>query len=132
VAGVLIIITRLNQAMAPFGIDLYEFEILLQLHDAEDNQLRMSQLSKRIALSRSRLTHTVQRMEDKGLVRRVSGNDDGRGVWATLLDDGRALLDKAAPAHAKALMDSLIEPVGNVGFTACGMAMQAVIDAHEG
>jgi len=67
-------VTRINEhlelALRPFGLDLAEYEILVQLSEAERRSLRMSDLAHSARQSRSRLTHTVARMESKGLVTR--------------------------------------------------------------
>ena len=44
-----------------------EYEILVRLSETPDHQLRMAQLAESLAHSRSRVTHTVKRLEDAGL-----------------------------------------------------------------
>ena len=51
-------------------LSLAEYEILVRLSEREGGQLRMAQLADALAHSRSRVTHTVKRMEDGGLVER--------------------------------------------------------------
>ena len=45
--------------------------MLVRLSEAPDRTLRMAQLADNLAHSRSRLTHTIRRMEEHGLVARV-------------------------------------------------------------
>ena len=62
------------------GMSLPEYEILVALSEAPDRRLRMSELADRVLSSRSRITHTVGRMEERGHVHREACADDGRGV----------------------------------------------------
>src|SRR4051812_2649994 len=75
---------KLDADLRQFGLDLGEYEILVTLSEAEDRQSRMSDLADAVHQSRSRLTHTVSRMEGRGVVERVSCPTDRRGVWARL------------------------------------------------
>ncbi len=83
------------------GMSLAEYEILVQLSEAPDRRLRMSELADRVVSSRSRITHTVGRMEERGLVTREACADDGRGVLCVLTDAGFARLEAAAPGHVE-------------------------------
>ena len=69
-----------HQLVKDSGLSLPEYEIFVQLSEAPDRMLRMSELAERAVNSRSRLTHTVSRLESRGLVRREPCPDDGRGA----------------------------------------------------
>jgi len=88
-----------------------EYEILVQLSEHPDRQLRMSELAERVVNSRSRLTHTVARMEQRGLVRRRPCDEDGRGVWCILTDEGMAAIEAAAPGHVAEVRAALFDPL---------------------
>src|SRR3954471_23882148 len=76
-------------------------ESLLALSEAPDRMMRMSQLADRCLSSRSRLSHAVSRLEERGWVRRQTCEGDGRGLLAVLTDDGFAALESAAPVHVE-------------------------------
>ena len=59
-----------------------EYEILVTLEARPTAAVRMSELADAVHQSRSRLTHTITRMEGRGLVERTSCPTDRRGVWA--------------------------------------------------
>ena len=80
------------------GLSLVEYEILVRLSEAED-PLRMARLADSLAHSRSRVTHTVKRMEAGGLVARCGSTEDGRGVVCQLTERGDLLLRNVAPTH---------------------------------
>lgn len=96
-----------------FGIGIPEYEVLVRLSESDDWSWRMSELADEVGMSRSRLTHVVARMEKRGLVRRESACDDGRGVYCLMTQAGWELLQEAAPTHVtgvRELFIDLLEP----------------------
>ena len=63
---------RLEADLQRAGLDLPEYEILVTLEEAPDRRRRMSELADAVHQSRSRLTHTIARMEKSGLVVRTT------------------------------------------------------------
>lgn len=120
----------LDDDLRKFGIDLGEYEILVRLSEAPQAQLRMSDLAQQANQSRSRLTHTVTRMENDGLVTRSACSDDRRGVWATLTDQGRELLLRAAPSHVAAVRRILIDAAGD-DLDALGRVFSTVLAVKD-
>jgi DNA-binding MarR family transcriptional regulator len=91
------------------GISHAYYEILVQLSEAPGRALRMSQLAERSLSSRSRLSHAVSRLEERGWVRRQVCEEDGRGQLAVLTDDGFAALEAAAPTHVEGVRRHLFD-----------------------
>ncbi|MFD6860538.1 MarR family winged helix-turn-helix transcriptional regulator [Rhodococcus sp. NPDC060086] len=91
------------------GLSLAEYRILVMLTEAEEGSVRMSELADGVLSSRSRLTHQIRRMESDGMVVRSSCPDDGRGVLATITDEGRRRLAEAAPTHVDDVRTNLID-----------------------
>ena len=109
-------------------ISLSEYEILVRLSESADRTIRMSELAAAVMQSRSRITHTVTRMERRGLVRRETCAADGRGVNCVLTDDGYALLVRAAPGHVEAVREHLVDLLTPEQFRALGSAMARVAE----
>jgi DNA-binding MarR family transcriptional regulator len=107
------------------GISLAEYEVLIQLSE-HDGQLRMAQLADAMAHSRSRITHTISRMQVLGLVERTESPADGRGVIAKLTDEGMALLVKAAPVHVTGVRNYLVDVFDPKDLRAAGRGFEAV------
>ncbi len=112
-------------------LSLTEYEILVRLSE-RDGSLRMAQLADALAHSRSRVTHTVARMERAGLVERRTSPDDGRGIECRLTDEGRDTLEQLAPVHVNGVRDHLVDLVDPADFAAMGRVMNAVADALVG
>lgn len=110
-----------------FDISLAEYEILVRLSE-NDRAMRMAQLADSMAHSRSRVTHTVNRMQRAGLVERREAAEDGRGVVAVLTDAGMALLERAAPTHVTGVRRYLVDLCSPDDFAALGRIMNAVAD----
>ena len=77
------------------------YEILVRLSEAPDRSLRMTQLAEASSSSKSRVSHAVARLEERGWVRRMDCPTDRRGQIAMLTDQGFAALAKAAPGHVE-------------------------------
>lgn len=85
------------------------YEILVRLSEAEDRALRMSQLAQASTSSKSRLSHAVARLEERGWVERVDCPTDRRGQIARLTDAGFEALKTAAPGHVEQVRRSLFD-----------------------
>ena len=92
-------------------LSLSEYEVFVHLSAAPLRRLRMRELAERALVSRSRLTHTVDRLERRGLVTRERCETDRRGFFAVLTDDGRAALEAAAPTHVAGVRRYLIDRI---------------------
>ncbi len=130
-AGASRINERLDAELRPFGLDLGEYEILVNLSEADQLEMRMSELADRVRQSRSRLTHTVARMEAKGLILRKSCPHDRRGVIAVLTATGLNLLKSAAPNHVASVRAALVDAVEPADYEALGRAMNAVLEVAD-
>lgn len=113
-------------------VTLGEYHLLVQLSEAPGRTLRMSALAEFLALSRSRLTHTVDRMEKRGLVVRTPVPGDRRGVNCVMTDAGYAALVDAAPGHVTAVRRLLVDTLTDEEFMVLGRAMAKVADATKG
>lgn len=94
--------TRLSQAMAANSDLTYpDYLILVALTDLQPNRARLFELTNALGWEKSRLSHQVQRMIDRGLLRRSPCKEDHRGTYVAPTARGLAALSAAAPAHAK-------------------------------
>ena len=101
---------RLNHELdEAAAISMYEYEILVRLFESEAGRVRMSQLADQVSYSRSRLTHTVGRLERAGYVLRSSCPKDRRGVYAHLTQAGYEFLAQTAPIHLDGVRRHLID-----------------------
>ena len=125
--GSALLADKLDADLRKFGIDLAEYEILVCLEEVPGRRLRMSELADAVHQSRSRLTHTIARMEKSGLVVRTTCPTDRRGVWAEVTEAGLELLRTAAPSHVAAVRHNFVEAIGDEDYAALGRAFDAVL-----
>jgi DNA-binding MarR family transcriptional regulator len=85
------------------------YEILVRLSESPSRSMRMSELATATRSSRSRLSHAVARLEERGWVERLDCASDRRGQLAHLTDEGFATLEAAAPGHVEAVRTNMIE-----------------------
>jgi DNA-binding MarR family transcriptional regulator len=120
---------RLDADLRRFGLDLAEYEILVTLSEAPERRVRMSDLALAVHQSRSRLTHTITRMEAARLVERTSCPSDKRGVWAQLSDQGFELLTTAAAEHVASVRRYFVDVMSAEDYAALGRGFAAIARA---
>jgi len=113
---------------AKHGLTMAEYEILVRLSEAPDRRLRMAELAEVASQSRSRLSHTVSRLECKGLVARGTCGADKRGVNAELTDEGFAFLSKAAVDHVATVREFFVDVVDPADLVTIGRAFAAIAE----
>ena len=123
---------RLNRELeAGCGISMHEYEILVRLSEAPDHTLRMSTLAEHVSHSRSRLTHTVRRLESVGYVERSSCDSDRRGVNCTLTQEGFDFLREAAPVHLDGVRRHVVDRLSREQQVALAELMRVIAQAPD-
>lgn len=118
----------LDEALRGSGIQLSEYEIISMLSEAPGQRLRMSELASMVVQSRSRLTHTAKRLEERGWVGRQSCLADKRGVELVLTPSGKDAIDRIARVHVQSVRDNLVDIMTPEQYKAIGDAMAIVRD----
>jgi len=126
-AGVLVTDELERALQAEHGLSLPEYEVLAFLSAEPGWRVRMSELAERVLLTRSRLTHTVDRLERAGFVERVACETDRRGSLAGLTDAGMDVLRQAAPDHVSRVRETLIDRLTKDEILSLGAAMARVV-----
>ncbi|WP_432832576.1 MarR family winged helix-turn-helix transcriptional regulator [Dactylosporangium sp. CA-092794] len=107
---VTLLIDRLDRELQhDAGMPHAYYEILVVLSEAPQRSLRMSELALLTRSSRSRLSHAVTKLEAHGWVKRRDCDDDKRGQFADLTDQGFAALVAAAPGHVETVRRHLFD-----------------------
>ena len=128
VMGTTLLFDRLDADLRrTFDLSLTEYEILVRLSE-RDGSMRMAQLADALAHSRSRVTHTVSRMEKAGLVRRATSPEDGRGIVCGMTEEGMDLLRRAAVVHVEGVREVLVDLAAPEDLEAVGRLMDRVAD----
>lgn len=93
-----IVVGRVENALAPFGLTFARFEILRLLGFTRNGRLPMGKISDRLQIHPASVTSAVKRLERDHLIERESDGVDNRIVLASIRPDGRELLGPATKA----------------------------------
>ncbi len=118
----------LDDALAEPGLQLSEYEIISMLSESSAHRLRMSELAAMVVQSRSRLTHTAKRLEDRGWVTREQCTGDRRGVELVLTPGGLSAVREIAAVHLASVRANLVDIMSPEQFKAIGDGMSIVRD----
>jgi DNA-binding MarR family transcriptional regulator len=88
-------------------LSMREYDVLYTLAKCDEPQ-RMSELNRHVLLSQPALSRLVDRLADRGLVRREADPADGRGVRLSLTDAGQALQRQIGRRHARDVARAMI------------------------
>ena len=113
------------------GIGLDDYEVFVHLSEADDQRVRMSELSEKLLHSRSRLTQRIDRLEKRGLVRRQPCEDDKRGTWAVLTAEGLAALEAAASHHVGHAREHLFDHLDPDDVSTLRPIVERLAAAHQ-
>ncbi|MEU5427992.1 MarR family transcriptional regulator [Streptomyces olivoreticuli] len=92
--------TELRRTFATHGLDIASFDVLATLRRSDPpHRLTPAELMRASMVTSGAITQRLDRLEARALVIRTPNDSDGRGVYVTLTEAGRALIDKALPDH---------------------------------
>jgi len=126
-ARAFVVVPRVLEAelQAAHGMTMTEYFVLVNLSEAPDRQLRMSELAARGAMSLSAISRVVDGLERQGLVERARCPSDRRGLLAVLTDHGLERLKEAYPTHLRGVREHVVAHLGGLDLDALAEAVGA-------
>lgn len=91
------------------GLSTPDYQVLAHLSEATDGRLRPFELGHLLRWEKGRLSQHLGRMEKRGLVTRERCLTDQRGMIIAISEEGRTLIEAAAPQHVADVRDTLID-----------------------
>ena len=91
------------------GLSDADYEILAVLSEHAAGRMPAQEMSVLLRWEKSRLSHQVRRMQDRGLILREPNPVDARSTMIRLLPAGRRAIEAAAPLHVDAVRRHLID-----------------------
>lgn len=126
------VISRLEADLAADGQPpLAMYDVLVQLVEAPEHRLRMTDLADAVLLSRSGLTRLVDRMVAEGYVRREPSPGDARGVHAVITDAGVAVLRRASRTHLRGIGEHVVDRLSAAELDALGSACAKLVRQRD-
>lgn len=97
-----------TRALEPLGLELWEYDVLAALRrQGKPFALAATGLARETGLSTGAMTNRIDRLEERGYVRRQQDKADRRSVIVKLTADGRRVIDEAIRHRLEAARDSL-------------------------
>jgi DNA-binding MarR family transcriptional regulator len=109
------------------SLGMVEYQVLAMLSGQPGWTQRMSSLAESTNTSLSRLSHLVERLEGRGLMRREPDAADGRFTNAILTDEGFAILAEAAPGHLAHVRSLVIDALSPEQLRRMGIAADRIV-----
>ncbi|MBT2522506.1 MarR family winged helix-turn-helix transcriptional regulator [Arthrobacter sp. ISL-28] len=97
-----------------------DYAVLLALSEAEEHRLRSSVLAEGIGWERSRLSHHLGRMENRGLIRRHRSGNDSRGAEVELTDEGTRTFRSSSASHLRLVRRLFVDALSHEDLQAAG------------
>ena len=117
-----------HDLLTEHDLPLASYDVLVQLSEAPDRRLRMTELAERVLLSRSGLTRLVDRLVRDGLVERQACPSDARGTLAVLTDAGQQRLAGAWPTHLRGVVDAVVGRLDDAELRTLGDLLGRLVD----
>jgi DNA-binding MarR family transcriptional regulator len=106
-----------------------DYEVLAALTEQPDGRLRPVELGQLLGWEKSRLSHHLARMEQRGLIAKQHCETDRRGAFVAITLRGRRENERAAPGHVAAVRQLFIDPLTPAQLDALAEAADCVLGA---
>ncbi len=114
--------------LAEQDLALASYDVLVQLVEAPEHRLRMTDLADRVLLSRSGLTRLVDRLVREGLVVREACASDARGMFAVLSEAGYDRLRRASVTHLRGISTHVVDRLTPQELERLGQILDRLLD----
>lgn len=121
-----------RQLSASSGLSYSDYVVLVALTDRADGRMRLFELAGVLGWEKSRLSHHVGRMADRGLVKKEKCSDDRRGAHVVVTKRGRSEIAAAAPGHVATVRRLFVDRLTPDQLEAIAEAAEVVLAAFEG
>jgi DNA-binding MarR family transcriptional regulator len=120
-----------HDLLVEHDLPLASYDVLVQLAEAPQRRLRMTDLADRVLLSRSGLTRLVDRLTSEGLVERQSCPSDARGTFTVLTEAGVGRLRETAPTHLRGIEEYMTRQLSPAELEVLGALLAKLLPAAD-
>lgn len=120
-----------RQLAADSGLSYPDYVVLVALTDREDGQMRLFELAFTLGWEKSRTSHHVGRMAQRGLVKKEKCDLDRRGAYVVITRRGRREIEAAAPGHVAAVRRLFVDRLTAAQLDAIADAAEAVLAGFD-
>lgn len=120
-----------SQLAADSDLSLADYVVLVVLTDAPRGAARLFEVARHLGWERSRVSHHIARMAQRGLVRKERCTEDRRGWIVVVTQAGRDAIEAAAPGHVHAVRQYFVDALSDEQLDALGDAASRVVEAID-
>ncbi|MEX0780987.1 MAG: MarR family transcriptional regulator [Balneolales bacterium] len=91
------LLSRISDILAPFGISEQQYNVLRTLNNHKAGPMKLYMISERMIHQTSNVTRLVEKLRQKGLVKREICEDNRRQVDITITPKGEQMLERVNP-----------------------------------
>ena len=108
------------------------FDVLLHLHEAPENRLRIGELAGSLVLTPSNATRLFDRLEQAGYLRREATPEDRRGAYIVMTQEGQAAFMRTLPGNRSRVEEVFLKHLNTKDFQDLYRALSRVYRANKG
>ena len=116
-----------RQLATESGLSYQDYLVLVALTDQPEGRMRVFELCGVLGWEKSRLSHHVTRMTDRGLVKKERCDSDRRGAFVVVTERGRKEIESAAPGHVAAVRRLFIDQLTPAQLDAIAEAAETAL-----
>jgi MarR family transcriptional regulator, 2-MHQ and catechol-resistance regulon repressor len=98
---------NVNKLIQTYGLNPTEFAVLELLYHKGDQPLQ--QIGGKILLASGSITYVVDKLEEKGYLRRVACPTDRRVTFAQITEKGKSFIEEIFPSHEQFIHELMSE-----------------------
>src|SRR6476646_9996386 len=126
------VLPKVERALAPTGLPLTWYDVLLVVNAAPGRRLRMTELGQQAVVSRERVSRVVTELESAGLVVRETNPDDKRSSFTVITSEGRKRLRASTPTYLAAIDKHFLSRLTEEESRVLAKALGRIVTAEEG
>jgi DNA-binding MarR family transcriptional regulator len=120
-----------RQLAAESGLSFQDYQVLVVLTEHPEGRIRVHELARLLGWEKSRVSHHIARMVDRGLVKKGRCETDRRGAFLSATPRGRREIEAAAPGHVDAVRRLFIDALTPRQLDALADVAECVLDAMD-
>ena len=118
-----------RQLAAESGLSYPDYVVLVALTDRPGGRMRLFELAGVLGWEKSRLSHHIARMTERGLVHKERCDSDRRGAFVVATEQGRREIEAAAPGHVATVRRFFIDRLTPAQLDEVAQVAEAVLAA---
>jgi DNA-binding MarR family transcriptional regulator len=117
-----------RELAARTGLSYQDYLVLAVVYDRYERRMRAFELGSELGWEKSRVSHHVARMTERGLLRKEKCLTDQRGAFVVVTAKGRKAFDAAAPLHMGNVRRHFIDLVSSAELRTMSAVARRVLE----